>query len=391
MCGVSLPVAAETPAPAPAAQPVPPPMPPVAAPAAAPVPAAPVPAAPVAAPVPAAPASAWTPESGVYPKAPLGGRLLAVIADSIIGAALLPAGVLLFMSASTRGEFSVLGAILIGVGALWQLAYALGRDSFGGAGWGKRLAGLVVISSETGMPAKAGAAMVRQFVLYALNVIPAIGSLIEPVMVLIDKDGKRLGDKVAKTQVVRSADASARGVAVTAGKGLAIGVLVGALTVTLIGSAAGGLAFAGAVNGELTGSDNIGVTPPEAAETPGAPEEGAQPSADAEPAPAEEPSGPAVNAETAVDAVGNLLNSLKENDVDQARKHATRGFQEEAEWFFYPAGGALIQFEVADVFQDQAIWVVVVKEDWNSGPQESRYFVIEEDNVARVDGIDFDE
>lgn len=353
------------------------------------------PVAPVApAPAPVAPTAAWSPASAAYTKAPVGGRLLAAIVDSIIGAALLPAGVLLLMAASAREEFSVLGAVLIGLGALWQLAYALGRDSFGGAGWGKRLTGLVVVSPETGTPAKAGAAMVRQLVLYALNVIPAIGSLIEPVLVLIDKDGRRLGDKVAKTQVVRSAEAAARGVGVPTGKGLAIAMLVGALVVTLIGSVAGGLAFAGAVNGQLTGIEGIeglDIAPTDPALAPTEPDAAAQPPVDAEPIPAEEPSGPVVNAETAVDAVGNLLNSLKENDVEQARKHATRGFQEEAEWFFTPAGGALIQFEVADVFQDQALWVVVVKEDWNSGPQESRYFVIEEDNTARVDGVDFDE
>lgn len=112
------------------------------------------------------------------------------------------------------------------------------------------------------------------------------------------------------------------------------------------------------------------------------------PSEEAEPGPPSEGQG-VVNAETAVDAVGNLLNSLKENDVEAARAHATRRFQEDESWFFAPAGGALASFEVTDVYQDQGLWVVEVAEDWNSGPQRSRYFVIEEDHAPRVDGVDF--
>ncbi len=277
-----------------------------------------------------------------------------------------------------------------------MLAYSLGRDVVGGAGFGKRLAGIVVVSSETGVPAKGGATIVRQVVLYALNIIPVIGNLIEPVLVLTDKEGKRLGDRVAKTQVVRAADVSARGVPLKTGKGVAIGVLVAALLVTLVGSAIGGVVFARTVAGAAGMPD--GIVPLETpAQEPATPAPAEEPTAGvpaevppAQPNDATEWEGQAnpLNAETAVDAVGNLLNSLKNNDVDAARAYATRNFQEEKDWFFAPAGGALIQFEVSSVYQDAALWVVEVDEDWNSGPQKSLYFVIVEDNTPRVDGVD---
>ena len=96
-----------------------------------------------------------------------------------------------------------------------------------------------------------------------------------------------------------------------------------------------------------------------------------------------------LNAESSVAAVGNLLNSLQIGDVAAARTYATRNFQEMESWFFFSAEGALIEIEVADVYQDTALWVVEVNEQWNSGPQKSRYFVIVEDNTPRVDGVEF--
>ena len=398
MCGVDLrvvdPETSQPPVPVqplaptphlPVAAPVPPqPAPPAPQPTAGMPPAAVQPAAqPPAAVMPPPPAA--VPGAG-YPKGPpLGARLLAWIADGIIAGALLPVAILLIASASASEQAPVAGLLLAVVGGVWQLAYSLGRDVAGGAGFGKRLAGIVVVSSEAGVPAKGGATIVRQLVLYALNMVPVIGSLIEPVLVLINKEGKRLGDKAAKTQVVRAADVSARGVPLKTGKGAAIGVLVAALLVMLAGSAIGGVVFARTAAGATGMSDGI-VPLKTPAEKPAAEASAEEPTADA---PAETP--PAqpnpFNAETAVNAVGNLLNSLKNDDVDAARKHATRNFQKES-WFFAPAGGALIQFEVTDAYPDAAIWVVEVDEEWNSGPQKSRYFIIVEDNTPRVDGVE---
>ncbi len=326
-----------------------------------------------------------------YAKGPLGPRILAWIADGIIAGALLPVAILLFVSGNVRGEFSVVGAVLLVVAGIWEIAYSLGRDVTGGAGFGKRLFGIVVVSSATGTPAPAGATVLRQIVLYALNIIPVIGNLIEPVLVVVNKDGKRLGDKAAKTQVVRADDVSARGVPIKTGKGAAIGVLVAALLVSVVGGVVGGVLFARAAAGGIGGLE--GAVP---YETPAEKPSVETPTVDAPAASGAQPNSATedetqlnpLNAETAVDAVGNLLNSLKENDVKTARRYATRRFQEDESWFFAPAGGALSSFEVANVYQDAGLWVVEVTEDWNSGPQKSRYFVIVEDNTPRVDGVD---
>lgn len=363
-CGAGLEAAAPPPAPQ--------------APAPPPAPTAVMPTAHLAPPAGPAQATAGSP----YPKAPLGARLIALLADGIIAGALLPVAVLLIMAAGSRGEFSAAGVALAVIGGLWQTGYTLGRDAAGGAGWGKRLTGLVVVSVDTAGLAPAGATVLRQVVLWALGIVPVIGSLIEPVLVLTNPQGRRLGDKAAKTQVVRASDAQARGLTVTGGRGVAIGALVAALLVSVIGGVAGGVVFARSV---------AGAALPQT-ETPAAPTPTPEETPAEEESPGSLPGGDvagAVNPETAVDAVGNLLNHLKNNDVESARGYATRRFKEDDAWFFAPADGALANFEVVNVFQDQAIWVVEVDEDWISGPQRSRYFVIEEDNTARVDGVEF--
>ncbi len=414
MCGADVSgvsTEAAAPAPEPVETPAPPPVqPPVQTPAPPPPPAAqtPPPVPPVAVPPAAAAPPAHPPAApltGVlYAKAPLGPRLLALIADGIIAAALLPTGILLIYAGVAREEFSVAGMILAIIGGVWQLAYLLGRDASGGAGFGKRLAGLVVVSAENGAPVRAGSAIVRQVVLFALGLIPAIGSLIEPVMVLVDKDGRRLGDKAAKSQVARAMEVSARGFPVKTGKGAAIAVVLIALLISMVGSTVGGIAFARALAGSAgaweadtsfdSGFDS-GFDEDISADVPSDDVfESEQPVAE-EPAPLEPETpvapGSAVNPETAVEAVGNMLWALQQDDVDTARSYATRYFQEDGEWFFSPAGGALIQFEVVDAYQDAASWVVEVDEQWNSGPEKVFYFVIEEDGAARVDSLAWDE
>lgn len=376
--------------PAPPAPPTPPVVPPPPLPVAPQAPAPPVVPYPTATPIPVVAAVAPGNITSPYAKAPLGSRFFAVLVDGLIATALLPAGVILVAASVNSEDTPVLGLILLAVGGLWQVAYTLGRD-ISGAGWGKRLSGLVVVSTNTGGIARGGSTVVRQFVLYALNVIPVIGSLVEPVMVLVDKDGRRVGDKAAKTQVVRASEAVSRGLAVRTGKGAAIAVLIVALLLSLAGGVVGGVVAARTLaDGGVSGlAAELPLTVPaeeSQAEVP------PQDMTAEETVPQGQPESPvegAVNPETAVDAVGNLLNNLKENDVEAARAYATRRFQEDESWFFAPAGGALASFEVTDVYTDQAVWVVEVSEDWNSGPQKSRYFVIEEDNTARVDGVEF--
>jgi len=334
----------------------------------------------------------------LYPKAPLGARLMAFLADGVVGSALLPLGILLVYAAAMRDEASVAGLALVAIGGLWQLLYILGRDGFAGAGFGKRLFGLTVTSVQTGAPIGVGASVVRQLVFYALNLAPVIGSLIEPVMVVTEQAGRRLGDKAAKTQVARTADVAARGLRAPAGKTAPAIAVIAAVLVWLAGSTIGGLAFANAINRAVDGdsvtietADDTDSEPGVTPETPETEEEAAAPTEQPVP-PAEEPSqAGGLNPETATDAVGSLLVAMQNDDVDGMREACTQRFEDANPEFFYGASGALGSFEIVDAFQDAAIYAVVVQEDWISGPEEIMYFVTLEDGQARVDDLAYTE
>lgn len=109
-----------------------------------------------------------------YPKASLLSRLIAVLIDSVI--------------------ISILSVLLVIPGLL----YALLKDGMcGGRSIGKKLMGLRVIEVNSGQPCSYKDSVIRQIVMW----IPLVG-FIECVLVIIDGKGRRLGDKVAGTQVI---------------------------------------------------------------------------------------------------------------------------------------------------------------------------------------------
>ena len=80
------------------------------------------------------------------------------------------------------------------LGIAWLFLYCLFKDClFGGRSLGKLICGLAIQSSETGEKASFGSLILR-------NITYAIVQ-IEVIFVLVCK-GKRLGDSIAKTQVV---------------------------------------------------------------------------------------------------------------------------------------------------------------------------------------------
>lgn len=212
---------------------------------------------------PAQPAPAW---SG-WSKAPLFPRLMATIVDSIIMQPLVVPAVFWILADSARGSVPVGGIALLAVGGIWMLVYAYIKDGLKGASLGKRVAGLMVVNLKDNRPAGVGASILRALV---LNFISAI----EAIIVLVDPKGQRLGDKVAKTQVVRMAEYEAAVPGwVRPGKGLAIALLVVTLLLGSVGGIVGGLAWAAAI---ASGPDGAAfVTPtdtgsePPAVEGPG--------------------------------------------------------------------------------------------------------------------------
>jgi uncharacterized RDD family membrane protein YckC len=95
------------------------------------------------------------------------------------------------------------------------LAYLLVGDGLpGGSSLGKKLMGIKVISTETNAPCSFRDSILRNSILgagYLLFRIPWIGwifiviaSVLEGVVLLGSRDGKRLGDEIAGTAVIES-------------------------------------------------------------------------------------------------------------------------------------------------------------------------------------------
>jgi len=86
---------------------------------------------------------------------------------------------------------------------LATLAYLFLRDARRGQSLGKRASRLMVVSVTTGRPCSARDSAFRSLVLVLTGIlIPGVGWLIEPIVALVDKDGRRLGDRAADTQVI---------------------------------------------------------------------------------------------------------------------------------------------------------------------------------------------
>jgi uncharacterized RDD family membrane protein YckC len=120
-----------------------------------------------------------------YPKANVEKRLLAAAIDG-----------LLFMTAWFL--YQNLNSIAPLAGGA---AYLLLRDAVGGQSLGKILMGLTVIRVETGRPCSAMDSVRRN----AMLLVPGaniVAVFFEAATILRDKQGQRLGDRLAQTQVI---------------------------------------------------------------------------------------------------------------------------------------------------------------------------------------------
>ena len=120
-------------------------------------------------------------------KASLGKRFLAYLVDAVI------AGVLFQV-------FDIFGAFAGGIGGLLGVGYLLLRDGLPvdfaeGRSVGKQLLGLRPVRAD-GMPMDPVASLKRNWTF----LVPFLG-LVEAVLVLVDKEGRRIGDRVADTTV----------------------------------------------------------------------------------------------------------------------------------------------------------------------------------------------
>lgn len=140
-----------------------------------------------------------------YPAAPFMRRIGAYLLDNLLLACLaFPGGVILgWQQAADPNAPPILGWCVLGIGVLGGLYYMFARDSWSvGAGWGKRKMRLMVVNTETNTPCSLGASIIRFLILAILGIIPLAGYMLELVVALASKDGRRLGDRAAKTQVI---------------------------------------------------------------------------------------------------------------------------------------------------------------------------------------------
>ena len=139
-----------------------------------------------------------------YPKAPLGKRFVALLIDSFFGIAMpVIAGVIGFVG--SRGGVNMINFMLLVSSVLWAIYYNFTKDGHdNGRSYGKRATGLMVVNIKTNEPCTMGRSSLRALMLMVLNSVPFFGTLIEPLVALIQQDGRRLGDMVADTQVIES-------------------------------------------------------------------------------------------------------------------------------------------------------------------------------------------
>ncbi len=154
-----------------------------------------------------------------YPRAGIGLRILAYIIDSIIAGLplmfLVPLAVVPFI-AYVRFQEQVGGPYMEGpgigmvifmiiavlIGGLWSLFYYLLRDGFGrGQSWGKKICGLMVVNLDDNRPCDKGKSFLRNIVLWLLNALAGL-SIVELILIIVHDKGYRLGDMLARTQVI---------------------------------------------------------------------------------------------------------------------------------------------------------------------------------------------
>ena len=170
------------------------------------------------------PLESTTNNVSVYPRAPWSKRTLAFIIDTLISGVTLPglSILLLLMIPWFMGYqplpflegvpkyffFITLSGFVFSL--IWFCLYSLLRDGLGrGQSWGKFSCKLMVINISTGQPCNYWSAILRKLPSAAIIIFSSpvfhLGGLlllIEPIVAMVNEKGLRLGDMLAKTQVI---------------------------------------------------------------------------------------------------------------------------------------------------------------------------------------------
>jgi uncharacterized RDD family membrane protein YckC len=139
-----------------------------------------------------------------YPKARVGARFVAYIIDGFIGV-MLPVMAAVIPLVSSHGKVTIANGILLGLSIIWAIYYSFTKDAYdNGKSIGKRTVGLMVVNISTNKPCTKGESALRALMLGVMSAIPFVGTLVEPLVLLVNQDGRRVGDMVAGTQVIEA-------------------------------------------------------------------------------------------------------------------------------------------------------------------------------------------
>lgn len=153
---------------------------------------------------------AWpaeVPEVPRYSKVKFRRRLGARLLDSFVPALpmlgfLLLAGLGAIVG-GVGGILALLGFLGAFVSVFWGMYYAFTKDGRErGQSIGKKKLNLMVVNITTNKPCTKGESALRELDLFFLQMVPIVGWLVEPIVMLASKDGRRLGDHLADTQVI---------------------------------------------------------------------------------------------------------------------------------------------------------------------------------------------
>jgi uncharacterized RDD family membrane protein YckC len=151
---------------------------------------------------------AWpaeVPVAPIYPKVSFGTRVWAHIIDTFVpGIPFLGCAIVLGIgSVANVTVLAALGGLGMVCSILWGIYYSFTKDGReGGQSIGKKKCDLMVVNVTTNQPCSKGESALRQLDLFFLQMIPIVGWLVEPIVILASKDGRRLGDRMAGTQVI---------------------------------------------------------------------------------------------------------------------------------------------------------------------------------------------
>lgn len=147
-------------------------------------------------------------ENVLNTSAPLGKRFVASLLDGLIGTGFMLPSIFCMITGTQaihRRAYDQGLVLWCFAAALYLLPilYFLLKDGMGqGQSWGKKAMDLQVIQEESNKVCSYKKSFGRNGVMLLLNFVPLVGSFIEPIVLLASSDGKRLGDKAAKTIVV---------------------------------------------------------------------------------------------------------------------------------------------------------------------------------------------